>query len=1081
VKSKNQTYNIQLNTKNGLFFTKDNIWRTVLAFKTVQAIDKINPLAFFCFKNEPLILFFHNPFDLPKIHQLCWNFNKAPVIVILKSERPPISSEYNELLIYLDDDIEIYNGFDLDEKEGLLRPLDIKIEEFNYWNIVSGRIWEQYASVFKNENKVDYKLLNNIEAARTKLIGSLKTTKASLIINRILGRLIFVRYLIDREVKINFKQEPYLSKDDLIQIISNQVELYELFVHLQTIFNGDLFPFVGETKEQVQNGKFEKEQLTQSDLELISTLFRGDNIISGQTSLFHIYDFSIIPIELVSNIYEYFMGKEKQTKNKAFYTPPFLVDYLINETIDPFLKTQNTWHCTTLDPACGSGVFLVETLRRIIIKFKSLNPNLEERDITKYKSELLNLLETNIFGIDKDRDAIDVAIFSLYVTILDFIAQPKDIEGFRFRSLIGKNFLVGDFFPFEIEEINEGKKVKRIIDFSENFDGVQLNFIIGNPPWGRVKKEYSPFLEYSTKRLKNEPRELERLKALFPINKQGKKRQIKLVENNEIAQAFLLRTSDFAKKNLTKCALLVTSKVLHNGRSDVFRNYLFNNARVEKVVDFSAISEHLFKQKKSGSSTLGPAAFLVYSWEDLVEDNFIFHYSPKLNLFFNAFNVLVIESFDNKKIKQSTFLKNDWAWKVFLYGSKLDFRFISFLKKNYQTIANVTDDEDEFIKKQGVIIGGGDPNDASHFKDFPLIEASNIERYYADISLETEWYLEDKKIVWDRKFAHRAKKELFDIGLFHGETLLIRKGLNSNYHCISAFTKDKGAFRDSITGIKTLKKDNINLLKSFSGLLNSNYFSYFIFNTGSSTGIERKQVHNYEKFSLPIIYTDEIPVLVDKISSLKSQIHEIEENTQHAIMNERVEADLYMKKLEEEALGLEKQIEKAIHDSFNFTNEEKALIDFSQEVSIPLFKGESKPFKKVDDVQLKKYTAVFNNFLKETFQHSDRHFEIKVLESPFMIGVQFKIVPEKPDKIFSYHKDQKQKQILDMLSVISLEEQITDKIFIQKDVKIINKDSFWIVKPNEFKCWHEAVAYLDLEEFIPKLIVQQPQKTEHFK
>jgi len=37
-----------------------------------------------------------------------------------------------------------------------------KIKQFSYWNIVSGRIWETYAESFKNENRVDYKLLENI-------------------------------------------------------------------------------------------------------------------------------------------------------------------------------------------------------------------------------------------------------------------------------------------------------------------------------------------------------------------------------------------------------------------------------------------------------------------------------------------------------------------------------------------------------------------------------------------------------------------------------------------------------------------------------------------------------------------------------------------------------------------------------------------------------------------------------------------------------------------------------------------------------------------------------------------------------
>ncbi len=548
-------YSLELNSKNGLYFTSNDNWRKVLSFKTGQAIEKINPFAFFCFKNEPLILFFHNIENEKKVHQLCWNFNKAPVAIFFRGHTLPISDNGNELLIQLDEKIEIYNAFDLNESKGFLNPLsNAKIQEFSYWNIVSGRIWEQYAFAFKNENKVDSRLLENIGEARHQLIESIKVgfeqekiKEVSIIVNRILGRLIFTRYLIDRQIRINFKQKNYLSQDDLTVIIDNKDLLYDLFSHLQDIFNGDLFPFVGEAKESKINKEYEKGKLSQTDLTILNLLFSGGEILSKQLSLFHLYDFSIIPIELVSNIYEYFMGKEKQDKNKAFYTPPFLVDYLVNETIEPFLEKQDTWYCTTLDPACGSGIFLVETLRRIIVKYKSLNQDVLTNNIKRFKYDLINILKDNIYGIDKDREALDVAIFSLYITLLDFIKEPKDIEGFRFPYLLGSNFFEADFFTTSFSENKQN-------DFIEKFKRIKLDFIIGNPPWGRIKE--SPYMDYAKQRLKDEPEELGRLQKLFPINYKGQKRKIKLVENNEIAQAFLLRTSDFADKDWTTCALL---------------------------------------------------------------------------------------------------------------------------------------------------------------------------------------------------------------------------------------------------------------------------------------------------------------------------------------------------------------------------------------------------------------------------------------------------------------------------------------------------------------------------------------------
>lgn len=71
---------------------------------------------------------------------------------------------------------------------------------------------------------------------------------------------------------------------------------------------------------------------------------------------------NIIPIELISNIYEILLGKEKQDKDKAFYTPEYLVDYMVNRTVGRYLVNED--ECKVLDPSCGSGIFLLNRFKR---------------------------------------------------------------------------------------------------------------------------------------------------------------------------------------------------------------------------------------------------------------------------------------------------------------------------------------------------------------------------------------------------------------------------------------------------------------------------------------------------------------------------------------------------------------------------------------------------------------------------------------------------------------------------------------------------------------------------------------------
>ena len=77
----------------------------------------------------------------------------------------------------------------------------------------------------------------------------------------------------------------------------------------------------------------------------------GGKISSGQFSLFQYYDFSIIPIEFISNVYEYFIGQENQKSTGAYYTPLFLVDYILKETVEKKLNScqRTEYNCKVLD------------------------------------------------------------------------------------------------------------------------------------------------------------------------------------------------------------------------------------------------------------------------------------------------------------------------------------------------------------------------------------------------------------------------------------------------------------------------------------------------------------------------------------------------------------------------------------------------------------------------------------------------------------------------------------------------------------------------------------------------------------
>jgi Type I restriction-modification system methyltransferase subunit len=368
-----------------------------------------------------------------------------PFIVFIESNEPNMTAPLIKkvwntqiplLIVSFENRIEIYNGCSIDKKQKLRllekidKPLINEDSSFSFWNISNAAFWEKYQRQL-SAPKLDVVMLDNIRDATYRL----KETECHPFAVKIILRLIFIRYLIDRGIDLAYHGldgDVASSQAYLLTIMQDKAELYRLFAYLKESFNGNLF----ELYEQ--DNRSEIDILDAVSLQVLRDLMSGDLVLSsGQTSLFPLYDFNIIPVELISNIYERFLGDAKQQKDKAFYTPPYLVNYLLEETITPFLKDNIS--CKMLDPACGSGIFLVESARKLI-----------ERNIAQDADgfddqKLVHIVTESLWGIDKNPEAIDVAIFSIYLTILDY-KDPRTLRNFKLPLLKDTNFFICDFF-----------------------------------------------------------------------------------------------------------------------------------------------------------------------------------------------------------------------------------------------------------------------------------------------------------------------------------------------------------------------------------------------------------------------------------------------------------------------------------------------------------------------------------------------------------------------------------------------------------------------------------------------------------
>ena len=600
----------QLNLSEVVFHSESEGKYNGLNSEVQKRLKIINPDAYYVFNNQPLVLFFdltkdENRLKENNIHKQVWSFDSSPVIFVIKR-----------------DEIKVYNAFNYSKKNQLLEEIKLseeeKISKFSFWELQSGLTWKwlqsEYYDNYTNKRlrrRVNERLFQNIKDVREYLIAqesecALTENEA----NSLILRLIFIRYLIDRKVKIDEKlfsgeiENVKEKRKKFIEIIKQPLKLNSLFKKLNSRFNGVLFKELDFTINQTQSN-------------YLADVFKGE--LQGEESLlrgffFEIFDFSIIPVEVISGIYESLIDEETRKLDSAVYTPPFLVEYVLNGTIEKYLEENNVSECKIFEVAVGSGIFLVQSLRKMIDKELMISPN---QDKTTLSRRIREIAKNNLFGIDINREALKVACFSIYIALLDY-QDPRDIDEYKFPELFNRNLFHADFFDVRHE-------------FNRIIKTTRPNFILGNPPWKKDKSD----------------KHLEWVNSTSTYSK-------KIKGKLEIAQSFLLRTKDFMNAK-TKSALIVTSTLFYNvaKTNQEFKKDFLTTFCIEKFLDLSPVRRLIFEKKDSPASIV---YFRLSQMDDYLR-NLVNHQSVKSNYFLKHFKTLIIEKYDQKRVLQKHFLE----------------------------------------------------------------------------------------------------------------------------------------------------------------------------------------------------------------------------------------------------------------------------------------------------------------------------------------------------------------------------------------------------------------------------------------
>lgn len=634
---------------------------------------------------------------LRELQRLAWNFSHAPTLITIEPaelrvwsccEAPDPDRSIHDYLV------EGVSAVALRAQER--DAAETRAVEALHWvNLVSGRFFSDRPDRFERDGRADQMLLRNLRHIREILFKEGLTNDD--ICHDLLARVIFVQFLFDRKDQdgnpaLTAARLHRLYKEGVLasvhhtlgDILADYEESYRLFDWLNTKFNGDLFPGKGTSPDERSLGWARERAVVQPrHLAILADFIGGSlDMISGQLSLWPQYAFDVIPLEFISSIYETFVT-ERASSEGIFYTPPHLVDFVLDQVL-PWHGTN--WDLKIIDPACGSGIFLVKAFQRLVHRWKHANPG------EVMRAEILRrLLERNIFGVDKDPHAVRVACFSLYLAMCDEIEPRHYWTQVVFPSMRDRRLVCSDFF----EEGRSG--------FDTTSDAAKYDLVIGNAPWGDGV-------------ITDAAREWATNQA-HPW----------AIPNKDVGGLFLAKGAQLISATGRLALIQSANSILFNisPRARAFRQQLFARHRVDTIFNLSALRFRIFKRKTHTTKTsAAPVCVLMLRRERSSDGDQIHYISPKhVRPVVDEFTI-VIEPGDLRTLSAVEAVHDGQVWSKLMWGHARDMQLLKRLQ-SYPSLAALK--ESQRIKSQQGITFGDGTRAAPHLEGRRIFDARMFE------------------------------------------------------------------------------------------------------------------------------------------------------------------------------------------------------------------------------------------------------------------------------------------------------------------------------------------------------------------
>jgi type I restriction-modification system DNA methylase subunit len=351
-------------------------------------------------------------------------------------------------------------------------------------------------------------LARNFKNHNPELDGEILTE----VTQRTLDRLVFLRFLEDKLIEPKYYVSEFGEKGNAWR------EFIALCRRLDNIYNGIVFK---------KHDILDRPNLKVDEIQFADLCEELAHINSP-------YDFNSIPIHILGNIYERFLGKvivvtDKRAKvepkpeiRKAggvYYTPEYIVRYIVDNAVRRLIAGKSPRQIALMrfaDIACGSGSFLI-AIYDLLLRYhrdwynenadKAEKAGCAKRDDGYWHLSLKQkreILLNNIYGVDIDHQAVEVAQLSLYLKLLEEETTSSAHEyQLEFRETLlpsladnikqGNSLIASDFSVIP-EDLVRVHAFDWPIQFSTIMKAGGFDAIVGNPPWGATFDE--PQLAY---------------------------------------------------------------------------------------------------------------------------------------------------------------------------------------------------------------------------------------------------------------------------------------------------------------------------------------------------------------------------------------------------------------------------------------------------------------------------------------------------------------------------------------------------------------------------------------------------------